>query len=97
MFDAVFLFDAVMYLKTDSDLSEAIETAYAHCRLGGAVYIQPDHVLETFTPFTEHGGHDGRDRSLRYLMWATDPVPTDTMYTVDFAYLLPDADGVRVE
>ena len=91
-------FDAVMYLTTESDLHEAIEAAYAHCRPSGAVYIQPDHVLETFTPFTQHGGHDGRGRSLRYLMWATDhPVPTDTMYTVDFAYLLRDADGVRVE
>ena len=97
VFDAVFVFDAVMYLTTESYLRAAIDTAYTHCRAGGAIYIQPDHVQETFKPFTQHGGHDGVDRSLRYLMWATDPEPTDTMYTVDFAYLLRDEDGVRVE
>ena len=35
--------------------------------------------------------------ALRYLEWTWDPDPDDTQYTVDYAYLLRDADGsVRV-
>lgn len=44
-----------------------------------------------------HVGHDGLDRSLRYVEWATEPDTEDTSYTVDFAYLLRDASGFRIE
>jgi SAM-dependent methyltransferase len=97
-FDRVFIHDAICYMTTLSDLRRAIETAYLHCRPGGAALFAPDHVRETFEPSTDHGGEDGPSRSLRYLEWTTDPDPTDTTYQVDYAYLLRDADGkVRVE
>jgi SAM-dependent methyltransferase len=97
-FDAVFVHDAVAYMTTEQDLRQAIETAYAHCRPGGAVLLAPDHVRETFRPSTDHGGHDGPDRALRYLEWTWDPDPADTTYAVDYAYILRDRDGsVRVE
>ncbi len=49
-------------------------------------------------PTADHGGHDGGGRGLRYLDWTWDPGPNDDTYTVDFAYLLREADGsVRVE
>lgn len=99
-FDAVFAHDAVMYLTTEDDIRAMAETAAFHCRSGGGVVVVPDHVRETFTPpYTEHGGHDGPDgRGMRYLMWCTDPDPTDTTFVSDFAYLLRDSDGtVRVE
>ena len=97
VFDAIFVADAVMYLTSEADLQAAVETAYIHCRPGGAIFLEPDYVRETFAPYTDHGGHDGPDRGLRYLNWVTDPDPEDTMYTIDFAYLLRDSDGVRVE
>ena len=96
-FDAVFVYDAVMYLTEETELRAAMETAYVHCRPGGVAVFVPDHVRESFAPYTNQGGHDGPDRSLRYLEWAADPDPEDTTYTVDFAYLLRDASGVRVE
>lgn len=97
-FDAVFVHDAVSYLTTEPDLDAAIRTAFMHCRPGGAALFVPDHVRESFRPSTRHGGHDGPDRGLRYLEWTWDPDPDDTMYTMDFAYLLRDRDGsVRVE
>jgi SAM-dependent methyltransferase len=98
-FDAVFVHDAVVYMTTEEDLRAAIETAFVHCRIGGAALFAPDHVREKFTPGTDHGGHDGNDgRGLRYLEWTWDPDPSDDTYTVDFAYLLREADGsVRVE
>jgi SAM-dependent methyltransferase len=98
-FDAVFVHDAVAYITTEDDLRASMETAFVHCRPGGAALFAPDAVRETFRAGTEHGGHDGSDgRALRYVSWTHDPDPSDTTYTVDFAYLLRGADGtVRVE
>lgn len=97
-FDAVFVHDAVCYMTTESDLRQAIATAYVHCRPGGAVLFAPDHVRENFRASTDSGGHDAGPRGLRYLEWTWDPDPTDTTYVVDYAYLLRDGDGsVRAE
>src|SRR5437867_4296656 len=98
-FDAVFVHDAVVYMTTEGDLRAAIETAFAHCRPGGAALFAPDHIREKFSSSTDHGGHDGAGgRALRYLEWTYDPDPEDSTYTVDFEYLLREADGtVRVE
>jgi len=100
-FDAVFVHDAVCYMTTDTDLCLAIETAFVHCRPGGAALFAPDHVRENFVPSTDHGGHggtDGQTHGLRYLQWTWDPDPADTTYLVDYAYLLRTPDGaVRVE
>lgn len=97
-FDCVFVHDAVVYMTTEPDLRRALETAFVHCRPGGAALFAPDHTKENFRPSTSHGGHDGADRSLRYLEWTWDPDPTDGAYLVDYAYLLRESDGsVRVE
>jgi SAM-dependent methyltransferase len=97
-FDAVFVHDAVAYMTTESDLRMAIETAFVHCRPGGAALLAPDFIRETFRPGTDHGGCDSRTHGLRYLEWQWDPDPTDTTYLVDYAYLLRTPDGaVRVE
>jgi hypothetical protein len=97
-FDAVFLHDAVCYMTSESDLRMAIETAFLHCRAGGAALFAPDFVRENFRPSIDHGGSDGEFRALRYLEWMWDPDPADTIYVVDYAYLLRTSDGaVRVE
>jgi trans-aconitate methyltransferase len=97
-FDAVFVHDAVVYMTTESDLKAAIETAFVHCEPGGVALFAPDHVRENFHPSTDHGGHDGDQRGLRYLEWTSDPDPGDSTYLVDYAYLLKERDGsVRVE
>lgn len=93
LFDAVFIHDAIMYMTTEQDLRQAIETAYVHCKPGGVSLFAPDHVKETFRSSTKHGGHDGEYRSMRYLEWTWDPDPTDSTYVCDFAYLLRDRDG----
>ena len=98
-FDCVFVHDAVVYMTTETDLRRAIETAYAHCKPGGAALFAPDHVRENFRPpVTDCGGEDGGGRALRYLEWTWDADPGDTTYTVDYVYLLRDRDGsTRVE
>lgn len=96
-FDRVFIHDAITYMTTLDDLSRAIETAYVHCRSGGAALFAPDHLKENYQDGTEHGGSDSGVRGLRYLQWTRDPDPNDSLYTVDYAYLLRDNDVVRVE
>jgi SAM-dependent methyltransferase len=99
-FDCVFVHDAVTYMLGESDLRQAMETAFVHCNPGGAALFCPDHVRETFEPSEDHGGHDSPTglRALRYLEWTWDPDPSDSTYTVDYAYLMRSDDGsVRVE
>jgi ubiquinone/menaquinone biosynthesis C-methylase UbiE len=98
LFDAVFIHDAVMYLTSEIDLRAAMETAYIHCKPGGAALFAPDDVLETFKPSTDHGGHDGQSRSMRYLEWTVDPDPSDTTYVVDYVYMLKNGTNeIRIE
>jgi hypothetical protein len=89
-FDAVLIHDAIMYMTSEPDLRAALETAFVHCRAGGAAVLAPDCVQETFHPDTRHGGHDGATRALRYLEWTYDSDPTDTSYVTDFVMLLRD-------
>ncbi len=98
LFDAVLVHDAVCYMTTEADLRRAIETAFVHCRPGGVALFAPDHVRENFVAETDHGGHDGDGRSLRYLEWVSDSDPNDSVYEVDFIYALREGDGPpRVE
>jgi SAM-dependent methyltransferase len=95
-FDAVFIHDAIAYMVTLDDLRATLTTAYEHLRPGGVALLCPDHLRDTFAPMTDHGGHDEGARGLRYLEWTWDPDPSDTTYTIDFAYLLRDEAGLRV-
>lgn len=97
-FDCVFVHDAVCYMTTHADLKNAVETAFLHCRPGGVALFCPDFLRENFDSSTDDGGEDGHGRSMRYLEWTWDPDPTDSTYTVDYAYMLRDVDGsVTVE
>jgi SAM-dependent methyltransferase len=87
-FDGVLVHDAIMYMTTEKELRQVFDTALIHCKPGGAVVFMPDVVRETFVSLTTHGGHDGEGRSIRYIEWTFDSDPSDTTYTVDFAYLL---------
>jgi SAM-dependent methyltransferase len=88
VFDAVLVHDAVCYLTTEADLQRAMETAFAHCRPGGAAVFAPDHLRENFVESFEADGHDDDRRALRYLEWTWDPDPADDTYVADFTYLL---------
>ena len=96
-FDCVFVQDAVCYMTTRADLRAAIDTAFVHCRPGGAALFAPDHLRENFHPSTDHGGSDGEDRAIRFMEWVWDPDPADETYLVDYVYALREPGGsVRV-
>ena len=97
-FDVVFIHDAIEYMTTLDDLRLALETAFLHCKAGGLALIVPDHVQETFEPSTDHGGSENDTHGLRYLEWSYDPDDTDTVYTVEYAYLLRETNQpTRIE
>jgi SAM-dependent methyltransferase len=98
-FDVVLVHDAIMYATDETSVRTTLATAVRHCRVGGGIVVVPDCVSETFEAETTHGGEDAPDgRGFRYLEWSWDPDPSDTTYTVDYAFMLREADGsVRVE
>ena len=94
IFDSIFVHDAIDYMTSEDDLRQAVDTAYQHCRVGGVAVFVPDDIAENFEPATEHGGQDAPDgRGARYLEWSTDPDPSDTRTSTDFAFLLRTPDG----
>jgi SAM-dependent methyltransferase len=93
-FDAVVAHDAITYMRTRPDLRAALETAFVHLRPGGAAVFLPDWTRETYEPRTEHGGHDGEGRALRYLEWDQPLDPADpTRVVTEYAVLTRDEAG----
>ena len=92
-FDAVFVHDAIAYMTTEHDLRQVFVTAFEHVRPGGVALFVPDAVTETFIETTDHGGHDGADRAMRYLEWTWDPDPTDTIVRMELTYVFHEPDG----
>jgi len=93
LFDLVFVQDAIAYMCTEADLRAALETAYVHCRPGGAALFAPDYVRENFASSTDCGGSEREDRAARYLEWVYDPDPDDTLLTVEYSFLLRERSG----
>jgi SAM-dependent methyltransferase len=97
LFDCVFIHDAITYMLDETDLRAALRTAAAHCKPGGRILIMPDYLRETFRPGVHHGGHDKGNRGLRYLEWTFDSDPTDSVFSIDFVYMLREGNSpVRV-
>lgn len=88
IFDAVFVQDAIMYMRTEEDLLRVAETAFIHCKPGGVVLLAPDCTKETFNPSTQHGGHDGQGKSMRYIDWIWDPDENDSTYLSTMVYVM---------
>ncbi|MEZ5351219.1 MAG: class I SAM-dependent methyltransferase [Bryobacteraceae bacterium] len=97
-FDRVFIHDAICYMASAEDLQRAIDTAWIHCRPGGAALFAPDYVRETFQPSTDCGGEDAGARALRYLEWVHPADPHEASFFVDYLVALRHEDGsVTVE
>jgi hypothetical protein len=88
-FDAVFIHDAIGYITSLDDLRRTFETANVHLLPGGVALFAPDHTRENYASGVSCGGHDDASgRGLRYLEWTFDTDPRDSVYEVDYAYLL---------
>jgi SAM-dependent methyltransferase len=93
-FDAVLVHDAIDYMTTEDDLRQVIETAFVHCRPGGLAVFVPDHIADTFRPFTGGGGgSDASGRQASFTEWTWDPDPADDWIQAEYEFVLrsPDA------
>jgi SAM-dependent methyltransferase len=88
IYDVVLVHDAISYLLTETDLHAAFATAFAHCKPGGVTIFAPDETRERFAPGTDHSGHDGDGRAVRYLEWWRDENPDDTIIEIDYIVAL---------
>ena len=86
-FDVVFVHDAASYLTTEDEVRQLAQTAAAHCKPGGVTLMCPDNTAENLVFDTDHGGHDGDGRAMRYLEWTTPGQPGTYEYVVDYAYI----------
>jgi SAM-dependent methyltransferase len=94
VFDGVLVHDAVDYMTTENDLRQVVETAFAHCRQGGAAVFAPDHTAETFRASTgSGGGADWSGRQAKFTERDWDPDPADDWIQADYEFVLRDADG----
>jgi trans-aconitate methyltransferase len=97
-YNLVFIHDAIMYMTSEEDLRKVFHVAYSHLDPDGILFTAPDFFKETFKPATSHGGHDGPDKSIRYLEWTRDENPEDNLVETDYAYILKDETGLtRIE
>jgi SAM-dependent methyltransferase len=97
-FDAVLVHDAIDYMTTEDDLRQVIGTAFVHCRPGGVAVFVPDHVADTFQPYSGGGGgSDASGRQASFTEWTWDPDPADDWIQAEYEFVLRDADAtVRV-
>jgi SAM-dependent methyltransferase len=97
-FDAVLVHDAVDYMTSETDLSQVIDTAFAHCRPGGIALFVPDYTAETFSAASGAGGSsDPSGRQASFREWTWDPDPDDGWIQAEYEFRLRSADGgVRV-
>jgi SAM-dependent methyltransferase len=86
-FDVVFVHDAAAYLTTVEQARQLAANCFRHCAAGGLAMICPDHTAENIVFETDHGGHDGDGRAMRYLEWMTPGPPGTFEYVVDYAYV----------
>jgi SAM-dependent methyltransferase len=93
-FDAVLVHDAIDYMTTEDDLRQVIETAFVHCRAGSLAVFVPDHIADTFRPFTGGGGgSDTSGRQASFTEWTWDPDPADDWIQAEYEFVLRSADA----
>jgi SAM-dependent methyltransferase len=93
VFDAVLVHDAIDYVTSQAELSQVIETAFAHCRPGGIAVFVPDHVAETFQPVSGRGGGSSAGRQASFREWTWDPDPADDWVQAEYEFVLQETGG----
>lgn len=97
-FDAVFVNDAVAYMKTLDELEAVFQTAWKHLRPGGAMLAVPDHTRETFQQNSTQVWTGGDERfDLTFIENEYDPDPSDTLIEALHIYLIRERGRLRVE
>jgi SAM-dependent methyltransferase len=94
-FDAVFVHDAIMYMLSEAELRQAMETAFVHLRPGGAAIFAPDHFRETFAESVENDSSVEGTRAVHSILYSWDPDLADTTVLTEYVFLLREGSAVR--
>ncbi len=97
-FDAVLIHDAIVYMRSEDDLSAAFATAAAHLKPGGIFITGPDYYLDKFAgPRVEHFTRANASLELTYVEYAHDPDQSDTTMETILFYLVREKGHLRIE
>lgn len=97
-FDAVIIHDAIAYMKTESELNAAIETAAAHLEPGGVFITAPDYTKESFPgKRISHNMAKSGDIDFAYIEYDYDNDPNDTQAEVLLIYIINRQGVIKVE
>jgi len=98
-FDAVFIHDAISYLRTEDELRATFASAAAHLETGGVVVAAPDWLTETFRgPIVCTATRTDGEIELTSFEYTYDPDPADSTYESLMWYLIRRGPGPpRVE
>ena len=97
-FDAVLIHDAIDYLLAEDDLKQTFDTARAHLRPGGLLFVAPTYLKETFedNEVADDGTTIDGDQ-LTYFTYVHDPDPSDTTFEMILLYLIRDLKTRKVQ
>ncbi len=97
-FDAVTIFDSIIYMVTVADLHAAFVTAYKHLKPGGVFLTMVETIPERFRQnWTQCTTHARGDIEIAFIENAYDPDPTDTNYEVTLIYLIRRGGRLDIE
>lgn len=98
LFDGVLIHDALGYMVTRDDLTQAITTANVHLKPGGVLLLLPDEITETFsdqqTATDSITAPDGREIAL---VSHAAHGPDENTYDLTMVFMIRDQGSVRVE
>jgi SAM-dependent methyltransferase len=97
-FDAVLIHDAIVYMRSEDELTRAFGSAAAHLEEGGIFITAPDYYLDTFSgPRAEYCTRCDDARELTYIEYAHDPDPSDTTMEIIFTFFIREKGQLRIE
>ena len=101
-FDAVLMDDAISYMTSLADFTEAFKTAFVHLNTGGVLVTTPDVTTETFQQnktVATSGTRTDRwpEQDVVFVENVFDPDLIDTEYETTILYLIREHGNLRIE
>ena len=88
IFDAVIIFDSIVYMLTDEDLQALFRTAAEHLESGGIVVAYHETLREYFREYTRVDTNTRDNMTVSYVEHCHDPAPDDETVQTDLVYII---------
>jgi SAM-dependent methyltransferase len=97
-FKAVFIHDAISYMRTEADLRATFDTAAVHLEAGGVFITSPDRFRESFhDPCVDSSTRSDGRTELTFIEYTHDPDPADTTVETIMFYLIRTDGRLQIE